>query len=235
MRSVLKLFIFAGLFSALMTGCYPNEDLSYSDLDVAATIRDDKFNFNDNMVCVLIADVKWAVNDTSAIREQEIPNEDYIIAEVLRNLKDNTKFDVYSVNDTTELRAKINAGTIPMPELFVTLSVMQNEYTYYYPYYGYWYGYWYWKSASLKSAENTNYYYYPYYPYYGTSVSYTFGTVFMDMLDASKLMDEVTENEKLPMVWNGIINGIESGSMSDHKSRITREVNQCFNQSPYLR
>jgi hypothetical protein len=42
------------------------------------------------------------------------------------------------------------------------------------------------------------------------------------------------EDDRVPIHWNGIINGLLQGSNSNILSRIDRNVDQAFAQSPYL-
>ena len=39
---------------------------------------------------------------------------------------------------------------------------------------------------------------------------------------------------KVPVVWTGAMNGILSGSDASLQGRITTQMNQIFEQSPYL-
>ena len=55
----------------------------------------------------------------------------------------------------------------------------------------------------------------------------------VDMIDV-KSIDNNDEEIKLPVVWSATMNGVLSGSISDHKARITTQIDQCFKQSPYL-
>ncbi len=234
MKSTIKLFSMAVFVSIMLFGCYPNEDIYYSDTDVAVTRYDDKFTFEQDMVCVLFDTVMHVVDEDKEPKEGV--NDAHMLKEIERNLKENTKFIVYVVKDSMEL---INEGINPDDvDLVVTTTVMETEhyYTSYYPWYGYWgWGYgWYKKAGSLKSADNTNYYYYPYYPWYGgTYYAYTTGTIFIDMIDV-KSIEEEDDKVKLPVVWNGVMNGILSGNTTDQKNRITTQVDKCFKQSPYL-
>lgn len=233
MKSKIKLFAFVTLASVLLSGCYPNEDLYYSDTDVALTAYDQDFLFEDNMICVLYDSVIHIVDEDEEAKKGT--NDDFLISEITRNLESNTKFDVYVAIDTNDL---ISQGVdVADVDLVLHVSVMETDvyYAYYYNYW-YWYGWgWYWKkSGSLKSTETSDYYYYP--GYGGTYYAYSKGTIFMDMIDA-KAAAEGGERSVIAeyVVWNGIINGILSGNTTDSRSRITTQVDQCFNQSLYLK
>ena len=236
MKSKIKLFSTAVVVSLLLFGCYPSEDIYYSDTDVAVTRYDDGFTFEDNMICVLFDTVMHVVDEGEEAKSGF--NDGHILDEIERNLNDNSKFLVYVANDSTDLNNQLvsDGYTLDDVDLAVTTTIMEtdNYYYYYYPWYGYWGWYGYWKSGSLKSSKNIDYYYYPYYPWGGgTYYAYTTGTIMVDMIDV-KSIDKSDEGIKLPVVWTAIMNGILSGSVSDHAGRITTQVDQCFVQSPYL-
>lgn len=96
-----------------------------------------------------------------------------------------------------------------------------------------------WTSTTIVySGYYGGYYcwYYPYYcgggwyyPYAGYSSSYTTGTLLMTIVDPNQ---ESTDGN-LRVVWNGAMNGLLSGSYDI--DRITKGINQCFTQSPYLK
>jgi hypothetical protein len=66
-------------------------------------------------------------------------------------------------------------------------------------------------------------YWYPYYSYcYPVAYTYTTGTLLIVMVD----------NQASITVWIAGINGIISGTVTN--SRISSDINQAFNQSPYL-
>ena len=61
--------------------------------------------------------------------------------------------------------------------------------------------------------------------------SYTTGTVVLDMIDVDGA-DEVEET--VPIIWNGLINGLVTGSDASVEARIRTNINQAFDQSQYL-
>ena len=82
---------------------------------------------------------------------------------------------------------------------------------------------------------------YPWYPVYPgigyPSYGYSVGTIMMDMADIKNI--ETTANDgdrpKVNIIWSGAINGILVGSDASVSSRITAQMDQVFNQSPYLK
>jgi len=239
MNSKIKLLTLSVLASVMLAGCYPNEDIYYSDTDIAVTRNDQSFTFKDSMICVLFDTVMHVVDEDDDPKEGM--NDSHLISELTKNLKQNTRFITYVSKDSTELKKQLalDGRTISDIDLAVTTTAMESDYYYtgYYPWNGWWYWGWYpyWKSGSLKSTNNTNYYYYPYYPWGGgTYYAYTTGTILIDMVDVKSIKHDNGE-VKIPVIWSGIINGLLSGNKTDQANRITKQVNQCFKQSPYLK
>jgi hypothetical protein len=71
-------------------------------------------------------------------------------------------------------------------------------------------------------------YWYPYYSWcYPVYYTYDTGTIIIAMIDKS-----VTEER--PGLWIATINGLLSDSNADLQSRINKNIDQAFSQSPYL-
>ena len=78
-------------------------------------------------------------------------------------------------------------------------------------------------------------------PYYGPGYcgglpwipvgSYTTGTVILDMIDVNGASEV---EETFPIIWNGLINGLVTGSDASVGARINTNINQAFDQSQYL-
>jgi hypothetical protein len=85
----------------------------------------------------------------------------------------------------------------------------------------YYYDYWYWWWGG----------YYPYWPYYPPvySYSYTTGTVLMSLVDPN----ELNGNGNPIHQWTGILNGILNSKFDG--PRVTKLIDQAFDQSPYLK
>jgi hypothetical protein len=242
MKTKITLLTLTIIAATMLFSCYPNEDLSYSDTDVAVTRYDNSFAFSDAKICVLFDTVMHIVDEDETAEAG--PNDVHTLDQIEKNLKEYTKFDVYRVKDTNELKAK--GVAVDDIDLAITTTAMETDvyYNYYYPWYDWWYWwgwYPYYKSGSLKSGNNADYYWYPYYPWGGgTYYSYTSGTIMIDMVNAKgieEIKGATTQGGsiKLPVVWQGIINGVLSGNVSDQKNRITTQVEKCFKQSPYLK
>ena len=71
-------------------------------------------------------------------------------------------------------------------------------------------------------------YWYPYYGWcYPVAYTYTTGSIILLMIDPNKTCDDQA-------VWTAAMNGVISGT-SNYTSRINSDIDQAYNQSPYLR
>ncbi len=231
MKTKITLFSLTIFAATMLFSCYPSEDLSYSDTDIAVTRHDENFTFNNEMICVLVDTVIHVVDKDETAKPGA--NDKHTLDQIEKNLKNYTGFDVYRVKDTNELKAE--GVAVDDVDLVITTTAMETDVFYYsYPWYDWWYWWgWYpYKSGTLKSTEKADYYWYPGYPWGGGAYyGYTSGTIIIDMFN---VIPQKIPNE-YPEVWQGIINGVLSGNISDQKNRITTQVEQCFKQSPYLK
>ena len=108
-------------------------------------------------------------------------------------------------------RVALNAN----PGMLLTPAAWETTYIYYY------YDYWYWWYGG----------YYPYWPYYPPvySYSYTTGTFLMNLIDPT----QTGTNGNPVKQWTGALNGVLNEVYND--SRMTKLINQAFDQSPYLK
>jgi hypothetical protein len=101
------------------------------------------------------------------------------------------------------------------PDMLLTPAAWETTYIYYY------YDYWYWWYGG----------YYPYWPYYPPvySYSYTTGTFLMNLIDPA-----LTGTNGNPIKqWTGALNGVLNEVYNE--SRMTKLINQAFDQSQYLK
>ena len=119
--------------------------------------------------------------------------------------------------------------------VLVGVNVSNNYVAYsYYPYdpwYG-WYGGWdYWGGYPGYGG------YYPWWPGYGGYPPYTSvtniktGSIVIEIVDPNA-PGTATEGPSLSVRWAAVLNGLVEGDGGG--IRITRGINQAFNQSPYL-
>jgi hypothetical protein len=107
-----------------------------------------------------------------------------------------------------------------IPDLFVRVAVTTTEN--YQAYYNY--GWWGWGWYPGWGV------YYPWYPT-GSVYSYTTGSVLIDMVDVE---NADIEQEILPAVWYAGINGLLGDNSRNVRNRLITNIDQCFEQSPYL-
>lgn len=217
----------------LIQGCYPNESISISETDIVLTGHIDStgdFDF-DNFSTYYLPDTVFPVRDDTTDKSP-VPNSALILSDIQKNMTAYGYTRVYyhdTITDPPDLMMAVAAISV------TTVSV-----GWWYPYYPGWGWGWGWYKKS-SSARDIDYYYggYPGYyppgwgwggvPYYS---SYTTGTILMEMTNPEDyrivLGDTVT-----PLYWAGAVNGVLS-SGSD-ASRITRGIDQAFEQSPYLK
>lgn len=69
------------------------------------------------------------------------------------------------------------------------------------------------------------------YPY-PIVTSFTTGTVFIDMFDPDVV--DPNQSVQIPALWTAAMNGLVSSNASSTTSRIVRDIEQAYRQSPYL-
>jgi hypothetical protein len=225
--------------AGVVSSCYPVDDLLVEDLDVAATLYDKAYyspetganKFNELMTFEVVDTI---VHIIAPGDEDNISRtyDDFVLEQVRLNM------------------LKLGFVEEPDPELnpadvAVTVSALSSEHEvyYWYPYWGWYWGYGgYYPYADAdadsyaevpsknKDTGSTYYYYYPWYPY-STYYTYQSGSILMEMVDVARIDPEV---EEIPVIWAGIVNGVVESSETPMKERISKGIDQCFDQSPYL-
>jgi len=128
-----------------------------------------------------------------------------------------------------------NPGVNP-PDVSITLSALSSEHEVYtwYPYWGWYWGYPYKNADSDANSKKSSVaydYYYPWYPY-GTYYTYQSASLLMEMVDVARIDPD---EEAIPVIWAGIVNGVlEQSQTTSTQNRLSKGIDQCFSQSPYL-
>jgi len=215
------LFVF--LTMAWLTGCYPVGDITYEDVDIALTQYDKdyyspgEYNYYQDFQTFVVPDTVVHIIEDGGSDDISREYDKYVIDQVRSNL--------LKLGYIEELDPETNPADIA-----VTVSATSSEHIVYnwYPYWG-----WYWllvkkgAGTSKGSVENN----YPWDPYYGTSYSYTAGTIILEMVDVAEVDESAQE---IPVIWAGLINGAVGGPEDGIKNRLSTGIDRCFNQSPYL-
>jgi hypothetical protein len=219
-------FLFLVMTIAGLSACYPVErDIAYEDIDIALTQYDKdyyspgEYNYFKEFQTFIVPDTVVHIIEDGVADEISREYDKYIIEQVRSNL---LKLGYIEEGDP-----EANP-----PDISVTVSATTSEHIVYD-----WYPYWAWfwvfikkgAGTATKSVENN----YPWNPYYGygTSYTYTTGTVIMEMIDVSKVNESTQE---IPVIWAGVINGAVGGPQDGIKNRLSTGIDRCFNQSPYL-
>ncbi|MBP3419839.1 MAG: DUF4136 domain-containing protein [Marinifilaceae bacterium] len=205
------------LLAASMQSCYPEGPEYVSDMDIAMTTYDTSADFSKYSTYSLPDTVIYFDNNSKAVL--------------------GAKFDSLILNLVEEQfnalgYTKVTPSDVTQPAAIVTISAYsQDNYGYYT---NNWYDYWGWYWGSLWPG-------YTFSPFYGWDpygydyYVYEDGAIIIDMIDNTKFYKgEGSNSRTLNILWKGIVNGIISGNSNQLMNRISNEVEQCFNQSPYL-
>ncbi len=218
----LSLVLVLPLGIALLDGCYPQDSISTSETDIVMTAYDDSVVFT-SLKTYFMSDTVYPVRDDTSDHSL-IENNSLVIQTIAENM---AAYGYERVFDDAEETPDIKIASAAIQTVNVSVG-------WWYPYYGGWGWGWGW----YKSSRETDYYYggYPGYyyggywgmPYYST---YTTGTILIEM--ANPLDYRVIAGDTVvPIYWAGAINGVLTGSDA---SRITKGINQAFEQSPQIR
>ena len=221
LRMLMVIVISASIL--MVSSCYPDDSLTYSETDIVMTGYYDSVDFT-KLKTYYMSDTVHVVRDDTADHSLIEYNSD-IIAAIATNM---ATFGYERVYDTI--------GGLPDVQVATSAITVQNV-SVYYPYYPYWgWGWgWGWYKSSTRGSD---YYYYPGYyppgygwgyPYY---TSYTTGTLLIEM--ANPVDHHVIGNDTIiPIYWNAGINGVLS-SGSD-KNRIIELIDKSFELSPQIK
>ena len=215
MMKIFKLFALTSVFG-LLTSCYnDSEDLNVEDLDIVVTAFDDTYNFNTIQTFVLPDSVVRITGDGTGNDDDEGEFDELILDRVRQNLLD--------LGYAEEPDPENNASDV----VVVVQTLVVDNYVISDPYF-FW-DYWGWYPWFPGYGYGPGYGWY--YPYPIIIDAYTTGTLFINMFDPQQ---PGTEEEQIPNVWVGVINGLLEGSQSGLQTRIREGIDQAFDQSPYL-
>lgn len=208
------------LLMGILTGCYPDKIDYLEEYDLAATRYDDSVDFAAAYNTFSVADtIMHLTEDGEDDANLSRVHDAFILAEIRANM---------NALGYTEI---IDPDTLNKPDLLILVEAHSSDY---YAYYSNWYSYWgYYPGWGMWYPGWGGGWYpgYPWYPYY-PAYSYSTGTLILDMMDLTAA-DPVTET--LPdIVWNGFIDGVLVNDASSTRARLDKQINQLFEQSPYL-
>lgn len=207
------------LLVTMLYACYPDETVTYSDLDIVVTAHDTDFNFTQVKTYYLYDSVVHLKDTLNPENNVDLSRQ------FDQNILDMVRQNMTNYGYVLETEPESNS-----PDLIFTVKAMgtRNYFAYsYYPWYYWDWGWgWYYKSAD---------YWYPYYPPYwgGTYVtSYEVGTLIFGLHD---VRNATPTTDSIPVIWNADINGLLGSTAATLEKRLEYGINQSFEQSPYLK
>jgi hypothetical protein len=215
-RCLKPALVLVGL-SLMFAACYPGSISDVSQTDVVATFYDKEASWG-TLGVVTVLDTVVHVIAEDATDTIDIPR-DYDQT-IIQSVKDGFDAYGYSFIDQDDV------SETNQPDAFVLISMTASKTTVIWQSWNWW-GYWGWYPGYPGWGPGWGWYYPPCCSY-GAS-SWVSGTILVDMLDA-----EGAENDTIPVFWSMGINGVAGTTAGGTASRITRDINAGFLQSPYL-
>ena len=214
-------WIFVITLPAFLISCYPDGPSSPEDMDLVTTSYDEDFSFSDVTTFSLPDTVIYIFDDVE--EDSQGHDHDSLIISRIRE-------HMIGLGYQEEPLDALNPADVV---LLVSATFSSTSGLYYDP--AWWWGYWGWWPGWGA---------YPGAPLWGTGwgmgfplgfpiyIEYATGTLFITMVDPE---NTDTEEETIAVTWLAAINGLLSGSSLDMAQRITDNIDQAFQQSPYLK
>jgi hypothetical protein len=199
--------LFVG-FAAIPTACnlYPGDNARTEELDVIVTHFDPAVDFSQFTTYALAPEIKPVSSSPNDPPNFEISPELNDI--VIQTIEANMAAYGWTKVDTSD-----------NPDLAIDLGATVTRNT---NVYGTWPGYG-WGYPGYGWG-------YPW-PTYSTVTSYQVGSIIMVGLDLNNID---TVNQIIPAMWHGLVQGPLINNVDDQIGRVERDINQAFDQSPYL-
>jgi hypothetical protein len=202
--------------AGLVTGCYPDKIDYIDEYDLAGTHYDEEVDFSQFSTFHLVDTIIHVTEDGEDDPNLDREHDEFILELIRENMLDLGYTEV------------VAPDSLNRPDVALLVEAMTVDW---YTYYSYWYDYWGWYPG--WGWWGPGYPIYPGYPWYpggGYYNSYTTGTLIIEMLDT-----DIPANDDPPnVVWMGLIDGILTYSGSGAQARLEKQINQVFDQSPYL-
>ncbi len=210
---IFMIFSFSLLPLLFLTGCYPGGAEETAELEVVATEYDVNFDFSSVRTYIMPDTIMIITDPNHPGHNQEINTEANRL--LLKGVPDHLRAMGYKRMATSENE---------LPDVYITISVIGTSYILFeaIDWWRYWYYYPWW--PGWKEGV------FPWYPW-GSEIykGYTTGTVIIQMLDS-----KVWEETKIPVAWSATLNGLLKESGQNANQRVERDLDQAFEQSPYL-
>ncbi|HLT72233.1 MAG TPA: DUF4136 domain-containing protein [Cyclobacteriaceae bacterium] len=206
MKTKIRAIALFGALTILASGCYPLGPEDSEELDIVVTNFRDAYDFHGKTTYAR-PDKIVIITGNQQEGEDPVFIPEATAALILAQIDEN-------MEDLGYQQVDVSAD----PDLLLTPAAWETTTIVY------WYDYWYWWWGGYYPGWG----YYPgYYPGYVSA--YSAGTLVMGLIDPV----EVGANGKPLIQWTGAVNGILTGSYD--ASRISKAIDQAFDQSPYLR
>jgi hypothetical protein len=210
-RVFIQLVILAGA-TFLLDSCYPNRAEFVDELDIVVTDYDPEFFNTFTGTTYYMPDSIARVTDPGNPRAPELDPEDD--AEILAGIESNFEAFGYERWDETMTTEKADIVVLVSANSSTSTSI-------WWPIWGWWPGWGYYPPG-----------WGPGWGWGGPVVSTTtVGSLIVRIVDPN---NPDTAEEEIPVVWQGVINGLLQGSNSSIVFRANNGVDQMFTQSPYL-
>jgi hypothetical protein len=214
-------WVLVGILTAILSSCYPNGPSSPEETDLVSTSYDEDFNFSDASTFSLPDTVVYIVDEGG--QDSLSRDHDSLIVDRIRE-------HMIALGYQEEPLDTLNPADVV---LLISASFSSTSGLYYDP--AWWWGYWGWWPGWGA---------YPGAPVWGPGwgmgfplgfpvyINYATGTLFIAMIDPE---NTDAEEETIAVTWLAAINGLLSGSSLDMAQRIADNIDQAFQQSPYLK
>ena len=216
-----KLIIALMSFSllGLLSGCYPDKIDYVDEYDLAGTMYDEEAVFSTYTSFHVIDTVMHMTDDGEDDSNLDRENDEYILELVNQNMIDLGYTQMVNPDSTN-----------PADVELLVQAVTTDFYTYYSNWWGYW-GYYPGWGYPGWGYPGWGYPGYPWYPGGGYYNSYSTGTLIVEMID-NKFEDP---EDRLNVIWMGLVDGLLThSSTASSRPRLDKQINQVFEQSPYL-
>jgi hypothetical protein len=209
------------MIPAILYSCYPNGPSSPEDMDLVGTSYDKNFDFSSERTFSLPDTIIHMIDQDQG--DSLGRDHDSLIISRVRG-------HMISLGYQEEPLDTLNPADVV---LLISASSTSNSGLFFDP--AWWWGYWGWWPG---------WGFYPGAPVWGPGwgmgfpagfpiyVNYTTGTLFIAMIDPE---NTDAEEETIAVTWLAAINALLSGSHQDMAQRITDNIDQAFQQSPYLK
>jgi len=221
-----KVSVFYTLLASLLflSACnlYPDDDARVDEYDAVITYYDRTIDFGTFKTYAIVDSVRQISFSQDGPDDREpVRNSQYIIDLINSNMQARNYDKVENPADADLI---INAGALTVSNMVISGGGYPG---YWWGYPGGWYGAGYWWGYPGYG------YYYPWYPItYVTE--YEVGTLLIELIDQKNFNPDVSD--QFTVRWNAAVRGVVGiTDNADIRNRLRIDINQAFEQSPYLK